>query len=83
MANITNRERHPYVDWVSDEEIRKIGDIGGIPLVLLGFEDGLEGKKSPVVARSYASNPLTEELFAIPIYELMNSQDPITITEEF
>ena len=83
MANITNRDRHPYVDWVSDEEIRKIGDIGGIPLVLVGFEDGLEGRKSPVVAHSYSSDPLTEELHAIPIYELMNAQDPITITEGF
>lgn len=80
---ITNKDRFPDVDFLPESEIRQIGTIGGFPLVLVGFETGFaEGQKNPIVARSYSSDPTSEDLFATPLVELMTSQDPIAITEE-
>ena len=75
---ITNKDRYPNVEFLSSDEMNQIGDIGGITLLLVGKE---QGTNAPVVARSY-ENDSDEELFAIPLYELLNSQDPVNITEE-
>ncbi|MDM9583124.1 hypothetical protein [Nostoc sp. GT001] len=75
---ITNKDRYPDVDFLPNDEIFKIGDIGGTALLLVGTE---QGSNAPIVAKSYESDS-DEELFAIPLYELLNSQDPVNITEE-
>lgn len=75
---ITNKDRFPGADWLPDDKIKTIGDVGGTPLVALGKDpDG------PLVARSNSADPTTESLFAVPLYELLNhSQDPINIPEQ-
>lgn len=81
---IKNKDRYPDAEWLPESEVRVIGDMGGVPLVLVGFEVGFEaGQKMPLVARSRTDNPETEELSATPLYELMKAQDPISITESF
>jgi len=77
---ITNRDRFPNVDFVPEEEIRPIGTVGGVRLVMLGKDQDTD---SIVVSRSY-SEPFStsENFFAMPLYELLNhSQDPIDLTE--
>lgn len=76
---VTNRDRFPDVDWLTD--IKQVGDVGGTPLVLIGYAPGVDAdQKQPVVARAYTSDPSTEDLFAVPLYELLNhSPDPVNI----
>ncbi len=74
IKQISNKDRYPDIDFLSESEIRVIGDIGGIPLVLLGFE---QGTKSPVVSKDDE-----KDYFATPLYELIShSQDPVNIYE--
>lgn len=76
---ITNRDRFPNVKFLPDSEIKPVGDVGGTTLVQVGTEEGTDVM---VVARSYSQDPTTEDLFAIPLYELLNhSFEPITINE--
>jgi|SRR5579885_789694 len=75
--NIVNRNRFPDVDFLPADEIRPVGDTGGTTLVLVGKE---QGSNAPVVALSYTNDPASEDLFAVPLYELLNhSQDPINL----
>ncbi len=75
---IKNRDRFPDVDWLEPDEIKQIGEIGGTPLVLIGWE---QGWGAPIVSCAYTADPASEELFAVPLYELQgHSQDPISIT---
>lgn len=74
---ITNRDRFPDVNFLPDANIKKIGTVGNTDLVIVGKEKGTD---APVVSSSYTDNPAQEELFAVPLYELMShSQDAITI----
>jgi hypothetical protein len=78
---ITNKDRYKNVDFLSDDKIRPIGNIGGVRLVLLGKE---QGTGTAVVSRSYSVvfDP-KEDFFAVPLYELINhSQEPIELTED-
>jgi hypothetical protein len=76
---ITNRDRFPEVDFLPDSEIRAIGDVEGIKLVLVGRFQGVD---APVVAKSYTDDPTTEELFAMPLYELLSHTfGAVNITE--
>ncbi|RCJ20154.1 hypothetical protein A6S26_05380 [Nostoc sp. ATCC 43529] len=77
---ITNKNRMPDVDFLPDDEIRPIGNIGGTRLVLLGKEKGTD---VAVVSRSYASEfDPKEDFFAIPLYELIShSQERIELKE--
>ena len=77
---IVNRDRFPDVDFLPEAEIRKIGTVGKTTLVLVGREQGTD---APIVSRSYTADPTTEELFAFPLYTLLNGQDPIDIPEPF
>lgn len=80
---ITNKDRYPEAKWLSDEQIRQVGTIGGMPLVLVGFDvTGEADQKMPLVSRSYASDPTSEELFASPLEEMLKSQEEIAITED-
>lgn len=80
---ITNKDRYPGADWLPADKVRQVGTIGGMPLVLVGFDVTAEAdQKMPLVARSYASEPTSEELFATPLEEMMSSQDIIEITEK-
>jgi hypothetical protein len=65
---VSNRDRFPDVEFLPDAEIRAIGDVEGITLVLVGRE---QGSNAPVVARAYTDNPTSEDLHAVPLYELM------------
>jgi hypothetical protein len=61
-------------------EIRVIGDVGGVPLVLVGYERN--NPQSPIVARSTSGDPQTDTLFAVPLSDLMvHSREPVTISE--
>lgn len=76
---ITNKDRFPDVDFLPDNKIRKVGTLGDTPLVLIGFEQGTD---APVVSQSRTGNPATEELFAVPLYELLShTLDPVSIPE--
>lgn len=80
MITIKNRDRYPEVNFLADSDIRFIGDIGGIKLVLLGKE---QGTNFAVVARCYSVDLKSEELFAIPLGELIaHSQESINITDQ-
>ncbi|MBW4675940.1 MAG: hypothetical protein KME52_18535 [Desmonostoc geniculatum HA4340-LM1] len=78
---ITNKNRMPDVDFLPDNKIHPIGNIGGTRLVLLGKE---KGTNVAVVSRSYTAEfDPDEELFAIPLYELIShSQESIELTED-
>ncbi|NJR38542.1 MAG: hypothetical protein HC781_06445 [Leptolyngbyaceae cyanobacterium CSU_1_4] len=65
---IRNRDRFPDVDFLANAEIRAIGEVEGITLVLVGKE---QGSDAPVVARAYTDNFTSEDLHAVPLYELM------------
>ncbi len=74
---IKNKDNFDDVDFLPDTDVRVVGDVGGIPLVILGFE---QGTKSPVVSRLIEGK---DYYFAIPLYELMShSQDSINISEK-
>lgn len=74
---ITNRDRFPDVDFLPDSEIKPVGDVGGVTLVLVGNEQGTD---APVVSRAYTDKPATEDLFAVPVYALLSqSQDPVNL----
>jgi hypothetical protein len=76
---ITNRDRFPDVDFLPDNQIKLVGSVGSTTLVLVGHE---QGSDSLVVAKSYAADPTKEDLFAVPLYELMShSQDAVNITD--
>lgn len=76
---IVNRDRFPDVDFLPDGEIKPVGDVGGVTLVLVGSEQGTD---APVVAKAYTDKPTSEELFAVPLYELLNqSQDSISLPD--
>jgi hypothetical protein len=65
---IKNRDRFPDIDFLPEDEQRIIGDAEGIPLVLLGTEQGSEDM---IVARSYSDNFRTEELQPVSVSELL------------
>lgn len=73
--SITNRDRFPDVNFLPDSKMRAFGSIGSTKLVLVGSE---RGSNAPVVAKSYTAEPTKENLFAIPLYELMkHTQDAL------
>ena len=77
---IKNRDRFPNVDFLPLDQQKIIGDAEGIPLVLVGKEQGTD---APVVAKTYTSDFTAEDLHAVPAYELLNhAQGSITITEQ-
>lgn len=65
---IKNRNRFPEVKFLPESEQRIIGDVEGVPLVLLGIEEGTDDQ---IVARSYSSDFKSEELHAVSLSELM------------
>lgn len=67
--SISNRDRHPDVDFLPDSQIVSIGDVEGDTLVKVGVQRGTDDL---VVARSYTSSPATEKLFAVPLSELLS-----------
>ncbi|MFQ3629107.1 MAG: hypothetical protein SNJ57_10230 [Cyanobacteriota bacterium] len=72
---ITNRHRFPNVDFLPQP--REIGTVGSSPLMLVGYE---QGTNSAVVA---VQRPGTDQLHAVPLYELLShSFDPISIVED-
>lgn len=76
MVNIKNKHRHPDVDFLPESEVKIIGTIGGLNLVLLGKQ---QGTGADVVAHAYTEDFTSEELFAVPLGELLaHSQDKIT-----
>lgn len=66
---INNRDRFPDVDFLPPNQFRMIGDAEGTPLVLIGFE---QGSDTPIVARTCTNDLLAEDLFAVPLYELLS-----------
>jgi hypothetical protein len=77
IKGITNKSRYLEVDFLPESEIRQIGDVGGTPLVILGFE---KGTKTPIISKDIDG----ENYHAMPVYELIShSQEPINITERF
>jgi len=76
---IINQEQFPEVDFLKSDDFYQIGTIGDTTLLLVGKE---QGSKAPIVAKSYESARDSEELFAVPLYALLNSQEPINITED-
>lgn len=80
---ITNKDRYPEAKFLPDDKVRQVGTIGGMPLVLVGYDvTGEADQKMPLVSRSYASDPTSEDLFATPLEEMLKSQEVITITEK-
>lgn len=78
---IANADRFPDVDFLPIDEIRPIGDVEGTTLVLVGREQGTD---AAVVARSYTDDPASEQLHAVPLYELLSHTfGEVNITEEF
>lgn len=76
---IKNRDRFPNVDFLPDDQQRIIGDVEGVPLVLLGTEQGTEDQ---IVARSYSSDFKSEELHAVSLSELLRfTQGAININD--
>ncbi|WP_088889573.1 hypothetical protein [Leptolyngbya ohadii] len=77
---ISNRDRFPDVDFLDAADIRPIGTVGSTTLVLVGYE---QGSQAAIVALAKTHRPSEEELFAMPLYELIgHSFDPIKITDE-
>ncbi len=77
--SITNRDRFPEVDFLKDDEIKVIGDVGGDPLAQVGTE---QGTNDIIVSRCQTDRPGGEELFAVPLSELAShSKEVITIDE--
>ena len=66
---ITNRDRFPDVNFLDPNEFKIIGDVEGTPLVLIGRE---QGSDALVVSRTRTDDPTTENLFAVPLYELIS-----------
>ena len=66
---ITNRDRFPDVDFLPPDQFKIIGDVEGTPLVLIGRE---QGSDALVVSRTHTDDPATENLFAVPLYELLS-----------
>lgn len=64
---IKNRDRFPNVDFLAIDQQRVIGSVEGVPLVLLGTEQGTDDQ---IVARSYSSDFKTEDLHAVSLSEL-------------
>lgn len=81
LAKIVNRDHwEPKASFLPQHEIRVIGDVGGVPLVLVGYERN--NPQSPIVARSTSGDPQTDTLFAVPLSDLMvHSREPVTISE--
>lgn len=74
---IKNRDRFPNVDFLPSEQIRLVGSVDEEPLMLVGFERGTD---DPLVARSYTNDPASEQLFAVPLSELLTHvKEPISI----
>lgn len=72
MKPIKNKERYPDIDWL--DEAKSVGDIGGIPLVLIGHEQGTD---EPILARD-----IRNDYYApVSLSELTgHCQEPIKIT---
>ncbi|HEY9781840.1 MAG TPA: hypothetical protein V6D09_17085 [Leptolyngbyaceae cyanobacterium] len=66
---ITNRDRFPDVNFLEPNDFKIIGDVEGTPLVLIGRE---QGSDALVVSRTHTDDPKTENLFAVPLYELLS-----------
>ena len=79
--NIVNRNYwEPKVDFLPHSERRVIGDVGGIPLLLVGYEKNQS--RSPMVARATSGNPQQDSLFAVPLSDLLvHSNEPVNIPE--
>ncbi len=78
---VSNRDRFPDVEFLPDAEIRAIGDVEGTTLVLVGKELGSD---AIVVSRAYTDDFISEDLHAVPLYELMaHTFGTITIPEEY
>lgn len=76
---VTNRDRFPDVDFLESDQIKIVGKVGEINLALIGEE---RGSNAPVVSRAYTDEPKSEDLFAVPLYELMShSQDQVVIDQ--
>ncbi|MBW4692210.1 MAG: hypothetical protein KME27_10635 [Lyngbya sp. HA4199-MV5] len=74
---IKNRDRFPDVDFLPDDQIKPVGDVGGVTLVLVGKE---QGSDAPVVALSRTDDPASEELSPVSLESLLKfSQDPINL----
>jgi len=65
---IVNMSDHPDVRFFEEGKWRSIGSSDDAALILIGEE---EGTGADVVAKSYSNDFRTEELFAIPLYELL------------
>ncbi len=79
--NIINR-RHwePKAEFLPHSEMRVIGDVGGTPLVLVGYEKNTS--RSPIVARSTSGDPHQADLVAIPLADLLaHSSEPVNVPE--
>jgi hypothetical protein len=67
---IVNRDRFPDVNFLPDDEIKLIGSCEGVSLMLIGHE---QGSDALVVAKSNSKKfNSKEQLYAIPLYELLN-----------
>lgn len=79
--NIVNRNHwEPKADFLPHSERRVIGDVGGTPLLLVGYEKNQS--RSPMVARATSGNPQQDSLFAVPLSDLLvHSNEPVNIPE--
>ena len=77
---IANQSKFPDVDFLPESEFRQVGTVAGTPLFLIGKE---QGSDAAVVAKVESGDPETEQLFAIPLHELIShTHHQIEITEE-
>ena len=65
---IINRDRYPNVNFLPDDQIRIAGDAEGIPIALIGVEQGTD---APVVSK-VEGDLVKANLFAVPLYELLS-----------
>jgi hypothetical protein len=73
---IKNKDSYPDCDFFDEENMQVIGDVGGVPLILIGRE---RGTNAMIVARDdrpYFHGTFLEELIA-------HTQDNVNINEEF
>jgi hypothetical protein len=76
VKEIRNKDSYPDSDFFDEEDMQVIGDVGGVPLILIGRE---RGTRAMIVARDdrpYFHGTFLEELIA-------HTQDNVNINEEF
>ena len=77
---INRRHWEPKAEFLPPSEMRVIGDVGGTPLVLVGYEKNTS--RSPIVARSTSGDPQQNDLIAIPLSDLLaHSSEPVNVPE--